>query len=69
MNLGDIVVLPHHIQSLACSDKWNDEIIVTRSRAGLSRATKTDQTLMQTMAGTLDYCGMCPRVLCVRTCD
>jgi len=34
----------------------NGKIQVKLSDFGLSRATKTDQTLMQTMAGTLDYC-------------
>jgi len=34
----------------------NGSIQVKLSDFGLSRATKTDQTLMQTMAGTLDYC-------------
>lgn len=55
-----------HSKNVSHRDLKPENVLVQRSPSGkiqvklsdfgLSRATKTDQTLMQTMAGTLDYC-------------
>jgi len=43
-------------ENVLVQENEGGNIQVKLSDFGLSRATKTDQTLMQTMAGTLDYC-------------